>query len=163
LGNNTVTSGRASMTDFTITLSDDRLDSDGDVVALGFLTIGQFHESFHASLSYWDRERYLLQWREALERLIEGEDRSALVTSMYDPGAAGYIFWWPLYAVGDSIHVQNHVLFLNDLVEPFDEAELYRFVRERETVSEDGQAISEWTVALSVIETFLRLPTLTVR
>jgi hypothetical protein len=136
---------------------------DGGVFALGSLSLGAFLEDFHASLSYWDRDRYLAQWREGLDRLVNGEIRSAVVTSMYDPRIADYIFWWPMYAIGDSIHLQNQILFLNDLGEPFDEAEPYRFVRERETISEDGQPISEWTVSLSDIETFLRLPTLTVR
>lgn len=151
------------MNGFSITLSECSFDLDGDTFALGSLSIGAFQEDFHASLSYWDRDKYLAQWRNGLNRLVNGEIRSAIVTSMYDPRFANYIFWWPLYAIGDNIHVQNHGLFLDDLDESFDEADLYRFVRERETESEDGQSISEWTVKLSDIENFLRSPSLAAR
>ncbi len=143
------------MTVFWITLSEDRFESHGDYVALGNLKIGDFKEDFHASLSHWNQGRYRSQWQEALERLVKGEERSALVTSMYDPETANFITWWPLYRDGDSVRVQNQVLLLDDLADSFDELNPYRSVGQRETRTEEGDPISEWTVNLPDIEEFL--------
>ncbi len=144
------------MTDFSISLGEDQFDYEGQLVALGSLNIGEFHESFHASLSYWDRDSYLAHWIEALTRLVRGESRSALVTSMYNPATANLIRWWPLYRVGENTHFQEQVLILSQLEPPFEEADLYRFVPLRETASEDGERLSEWTLNLTAIEDFLR-------
>ncbi len=144
------------MTSFSIALSKDQFESDNEMVALGWLKIGEFEENFHASLSYWDREEYLSQWGEALERLEKGKSRSALVTSMYDPETANFIRWWPLYLIGDNVHFQEQILFIPDLEQPFDETDLYKFVQQRETDSEDGGKLSEWTLKLKAIEDFLK-------
>ncbi|WP_193368588.1 hypothetical protein [Pelagibius marinus] len=143
------------MTAFWITLSEDQFESDGEKIALGSIKLGNFQEDFHASLSHWDQERYRSQWKEALERLVKGEDKSALVTSMYDPDKANFITWWPLYRDGDCVLVQNQLLFLAELAKPFSEAQPYKSVPRRETTTEDGEAISEWTIDLSDIEEFL--------
>ena len=140
------------MNDFLINLDSEVFESDGDLVVSGALKIGEVNESFHASLSYWDKGRYLSQWKYALKRLLNGEQRSAVVTTMYDPSKANFIFWWVMYLVGDSVYVQNHVLFLDELDRAFDETDLYGFIPERETRSEDGEMISEWMVALSAIK-----------
>ena len=140
---------------FSITLSEDRFETYGDTVAVGSLKLADFQEDFHASLSYWDQGRYRSQWKVALKRLIKGEEHSALVTSMYDPRTANFIFWWPMYRDGTSVRVQNQCLFLAELAQPFDESNLYTSVPQRETTSEDGTAISEWTLDMSDIETFL--------
>ncbi|WP_422368787.1 hypothetical protein [Pelagibius sp.] len=147
------------MTDFSISLGQDQFDYEGELVALGSLKIGEFRESFHASLSYWGRDRYLTQWREALERLIKGAPRSALVTSMHSPATTNLIRWWPLYRIGDNAHFQEQVLFMNQLEQPFEEADLYRLVPPRETTSEDSERLSEWALNLTAIETFLESET----
>jgi hypothetical protein len=146
---------QAGMTIFSITLSEDRFESCGDMAALGSLQIGDFVENFHAPLSYWDRKKYLSQWCEALERLIDGESHSALVTSMYDPRTANFIRWWPLYRIGDSVHFQEHALLMDDLEQPFDETDIYKSVPRHETTSEDDGRISEWVAKLSDIEVYL--------
>jgi CdiI N-terminal domain len=143
------------MTAFYIALSEDHLEPDGEAVALGSLKLGEFQEGFHASLSHWDQSRYRSQWKEALERLVKGEERSALITSMYDPATANFITWWPLYRSGNSVHAQNHFLFMDELQQPFDELNPYKSVLQRETISEDGDRLSEWTINLSDIEEFL--------
>jgi hypothetical protein len=142
---------------FSITLSDSRLEAHGDSMAPGALKLGDFQEDFLASLSYWNPAAYRSQWQEASERLVEGKDRPALITSMHDPRTANFIVWWPLYRDGDSVHVHNQILFLDELVQPFDESDLYRAVPPRETKTDEGDPISEWTVRLSNIEEFLRV------
>jgi hypothetical protein len=140
---------------FSISLDRKDLYSDGDLFALGSLKIGYFSEDFRSSLSYWDRNKYLSQWREALKRLLNGERCSALVTTMYDPKNANFIFWWVMYLIGDDVHMQNHVLFLDELERQFDESELYSFIPEREEQTEEGQPISEWVVKISAIKGFV--------
>lgn len=143
------------MTNFSIDLSKHEFKSEEDMVVTGLLKIGEFAEEFQASLSYWDRRKYLIQWKEALERLFKGENSSAFVTNMYDPSTANFIFWWVMYLIGDNVHIQNHVLFLDELEGKFDETELYKFIPERETVTEEGEPISEWVVKLSDIREYL--------
>ena len=41
-------------------------------------------------------------------------ERSALITSVGEPGTANFVFWWPLYADGETVRVQHHVLFLSE-------------------------------------------------
>lgn len=142
------------MNDFSIELDNKPFEIEGDLVVSGVLTIGDFNEKFQASLCYWDRTKYLSQWKEALQRLLSGESCTALVTTMYDPDSANFIFWWVMYLIGNKVHVQNHVLFLDELQRPFDEARLYSFIPEHNAQTEDGTPISEWLVEISEIEAF---------
>lgn len=75
---------------------------------------------------------------------------------MYDPLLANFITWWPLYRVGDTVFVQNHLLFVNTLNMPFNVDALQDFVRPRRTINEEGAVISEWPVALSAVEAFAK-------
>ena len=140
------------MMNFFIGFSGDEFQSEGDLVASGVLKIGDFTESLQISLSYWNREQYLDQWREALERLLKGGSSSAIVTTMYDSNTANFIFWWVMYLIGDSVHIQNHVLFLDELEQPFDEFNLYRFIPKRETHTEEGEPISEWVIKVTDLQ-----------
>lgn len=139
------------MSVFSVSLGTEVFESEDDLVISGSLIIGDFKEDFHASLSYWDRNRYLSQWKEGLERLLRRENYSAVVTTMYDPSTANFIFWWVMYLIGNDVYIQNHVLFLDELDKPFDETDLYSFVPEREIQTEEGEPISEWSVSLSAI------------
>ena len=140
------------MSEFLISLDKKEIESEGDLVVKGTLMLGDFKEDFYASLSYWDRDRYLLQWKSALERLLDGGVNSAIVTTMYDPSTANFIIWWVMYAVGGEIRVQNQILFLDELERPFDESDLYSFIPEREMQSENGYRISEWVVGIPAIK-----------
>ena len=78
------------------------------------------------------------------------------MTEYVGPEASSKLEWWPLYRLGDTVHVQNHLLFYDQLTEPFSLANAAKFIRDRQTVNEDGLAISEWTVAFSDLEDFAR-------
>lgn len=143
------------MTYFNISLGQNKFEFDGDLVIPGYLVIGEFNETFQASLSYWDRDKYLSQWKEALRRLSNGERSTALVTKMYNPNTANFIFWWVFYLIKDIVHIQNQILFLNELERPFEESNLYEFIPARETHTQDGILISEWTVNISDIKNFI--------
>ena len=144
------------MCNFSIKISKNEFESEGDLVAEGVLKIGGDIENFNASLSYWGRRQYCSQWREALNRLTIGFDRTAVVTTMYDPATANFIFWWLLYVIEEKIYIQNHVLFMGDLEDDFDEEDIYKFIPIRETHTEEGEPISEWSVTINDIEECLR-------
>ncbi len=72
------------------------LEADPGVVALyGKICIGDNLETLIASLYSWNEAMYQQHWESALGRLVEGETKSALITSYADPTVAKYIFWWP--------------------------------------------------------------------
>ena len=131
-----------------IELSDEIAEFEGEQVLRGVLHISSSSEYFHAPVSYWDREKYLSQWRQGLNLILRGCSKSAFLTTMYDPATANFIFWWVMYLVGSEVHIQHHILFMEDLNEAFSENDFSRFVPERETMTEDGDAISEWKVSV---------------
>jgi hypothetical protein len=140
---------------FAIRLKDKLEVEDNETFALGEIIIGSFSENFQASISYWRIDRYKSQWKQALKRLIEGSSMTALITSMYDPQLANFIFWWVFYRVEETVYIQNHVLFMDDIEGTFNEKLIYDYIPKRETVNEDGDRISEWKTDLKSIKTFL--------
>lgn len=134
------------MSDFVISLNRLEFERDGYLIMEGVLKIGGFIEKFESPVSYWSREKYLNQWNDGVARILSGCDKSAIVTTMHDPVTANLLFWWVMYSVGDKVYMQNHVVILDFLVEPFDENRLYDFIPDRETINEDGEKISEWVL-----------------
>ncbi len=143
------------MNEFAINLTGKFKVADDEKMAIGKILIGEFYENFHASLSYWDSDKYEFQWKQALTRIIEGASTTALITSMYDPQLANFIFWWVLYRDGEDIYIQNHVLFMDDIDGSFEEGCVYDYIPQREIVNEDGDRISEWVTELKAIKSFL--------
>jgi hypothetical protein len=127
----------------------------GPIEAAGEIVLGGFRELFLASLSFWTRVQYEAHWREALNRIVTKESPSCLITTMYDPVIANFIWWWPMYREAEEILVQNHLLLLTELKERFDPNNPYRFISEYGNRSEDGEPISEWKVSIGDISTFL--------
>jgi hypothetical protein len=76
---------------------------------------------------------------------------------MFDPSIANFIFWWTLYLDENTVHIQNQILFLNLLDKPFLELNPYEFIRTRETVTDEGDKISEWDVDVDDIKVYLNL------
>lgn len=56
---------------------------------------------------------------------------------------------------GSIVHIQNQILFLDELEKPFLETNPYEFIRARETVSDEGDKISEWHVDVNYIQAYL--------
>lgn len=135
----------------SIELSNEVIPFEGEQVLHGELRIDCFNEHFNAPISYWDRNKYLSQWKQGLNLILDGHSKSAFIATMYDPKTADFIFWWVMYRVGSNVYLQNHILFMDGLNEPFDENHFSKFVPERETVTEDGDAISEWKVSVEDI------------
>ncbi|HET9789355.1 MAG TPA: hypothetical protein VFP47_19635 [Pyrinomonadaceae bacterium] len=122
---------------------------------LGLITIGSYVERFVAAIGYWDVTGYRRHWQEAITRIVQGAASSTLITSMYDPAVANFIYWWPMYRLGHTVQFQNHILFLNALDKPFDPNDPFRFVPERTIINSDGDQISEWSASIADLQRFL--------
>ncbi|WP_158920174.1 hypothetical protein [Streptomyces sp. NBRC 109706] len=142
---------------FAITLDPGQLSPDaiGQVEALGVIRIGAFQEEFHASLSFWSADDYRRSWRAGFAVLADDPAAtSCLVTSISDPATSNFVFCWPLYRSGETVYVQNSLIFLEELTSPFDPAAPWHSVLPRETVGEEDQPISEWTTNMTALSEF---------
>lgn len=124
-------------------------------IIYGEIVIGDFTEKFEASLSYWKEEDYRKHWEDGLARILSGNKKSCLITTMYDPHVSNYIFWWPLYREKESIIFHNQILFLKKLKPPFDPKFPYEHIDDRVSEDEDGWKISEWQIPITDISHFL--------
>jgi hypothetical protein len=86
---------------------------------------------------------------------LAGAERTALVTAMYDPALANFLTWWPMYREQELVFVQNHLLFMAQLTRHFDVEAMDGFVPARETIDDEGQKVSEWSVPLAEVAHFL--------
>jgi contact-dependent growth inhibition (CDI) system CdiI-like immunity protein len=127
----------------------------GVVASLGIIQIGSYQERFIASLMYWSADDYRCHWKQAIERILNSSDVSCLITSMVDPTARNHIFWWPMYRENNTVFIQNCILFFDQLQSPFDERNPFSSVTERQTIDEDDNRISEWSVQINELEEFL--------
>ncbi|WP_330455490.1 hypothetical protein OIB37_00435 [Streptomyces sp. NBC_00820] len=122
---------------------------------VGRIVVGGFGETFPIDLTYWNSSHYEQSWSSALNRL-EGGDvaTSCLVSSLSDPVTANFISCWPLYRIGDDVFVQNSLVFLAELSEPFDPEQPWLSIGPREVVDEGGNEISEWRVDVEAVRRF---------
>ena len=145
---------------FSIAFQDEPLcypyDDPATPAACGLLVLGDWKEEFLASLHQWSKEDYEKQWRHAINVLIHGTRKSALITEYISPEAASHLVWWPMHLVGETVFFQNHLLFYDQLERPFFIEDALSFVRDRETMDEDGKRICEWAVNFSDVEAFAR-------
>ena len=147
------------MPDFSIEFEETKIGTpDSALVSNARITIGDFTERFEASLEFWSKNDYRCHWRTSIRRLTELSElhnKSCLITSLTDPKSANFLFWWPIYRIGDCAYFQNQVLFLDQIVGRFDPNNPYGFVSDRMTVSQVGSPISEWSVPVSSLSRFL--------
>jgi hypothetical protein len=135
-------------------------ENDPDFKAVwGEILIGEFRESFVASVVSWDAVQYIKQWESALRKIVTGSAPSVLITSYVEPSlsSGSYLGWWPLYRKGDSVYIQNQLRALyrkggfiyiqNELLSsdpldrPFFLERPWESVKEREIMSEEGSKI----------------------
>lgn len=140
---------------FHITFTDDPVEAEEAPAAYGRIQINTFEEGFLSSLAYWNRSRYEAQWKDGIERILNGADTSCLIVNMVDPLQANFILWWILYREGNDVHFQNAVLFIDELEGTFDENTPYRHIPARRTRSEEGLPISEWVTSVDDVARFL--------
>lgn len=120
----------------------------------GQIVIGDHIESFIASLTYWGFEAYRRQWKEGIQRILDGEPRSCLITEMYDPLKTDYIVWWPMYQFGEAVILQNRVLFLDTLSTLFDEMDPYKHIPARVGMDQEEEEKAEWMISISELKAF---------
>lgn len=130
------------MSRFLITLQVDG----SDALASGVLAIGDCVERFEATLGRWSAADYRRHWEEALRRLMSGEGDALFLTDV--PGAEGVQFFraWVAYRDREDIVFQELILFVDPMGEDIDLTAPWRHIPARRTVTEDGEAISEWRV-----------------
>jgi len=118
------------------------------------IQIGQFKEDFYCNSSYWKREDYLNQWDDALKKVSLEKKDALLVSNMYDPKSGNFLFYWVLYVEDKKVYIQEQILFLDELKECFDELNLYKYIKARETIGENKEKISQWETTIEKIKLF---------
>lgn len=124
-------------------------------LAIGSIALGSYRESFECPIHLWRREDYEEHWVQAVERLVNGAESTALITELYDPASASFIKWWPAYRFGARVTFHNQLLLMADLPTPFELRDIYRHIPPYQQVNEDGDRISEWSVPIEQLESFL--------
>lgn len=122
------------------------ISSAGSGPAQAEISIGDHQELAEVPLEYWRRDQYRKQWRDALQGVVSGKLSECLITAMYDPKNANFLMWWPMWRVGDTVYVQNQILFMDKIREGFDENKIERYIPKRMTTTSEGEKISEWSV-----------------
>jgi hypothetical protein len=117
----------------------------------GVIKIGNFEERFDCALDYWMPVQYQAQWNDAIDKLLQGHPRVALVSSITNPKTANFLFWWPIYSIDDSAHFQQQILFREDFPCAFDFDSLLESVPVYESIDDEGQKLSEWVTPLEDI------------
>ena len=111
----------------------------------GSITIGDHSEQFQSAMDYWDERRYEQQWEQASDRLRERK-HAAFITSITNPRNSNFIRWWVCYVQNEELVFQEHILFLNELNEAFQEKSPYTHIPSYESHTEEGDPISEWRI-----------------
>ncbi len=121
------------------------------------MLFGNFDEHFIAWLGFWTRENYENQWSEGLDRVLAGLS-SCLITNMNRPDCAReeYIMRaWLLYPAGESAVIHEKLFFADQLETGFCVTQPYQHVPNRQSLSDDGDEISEWRIEIAAIRRFL--------
>jgi hypothetical protein len=121
----------------------------------GRIQIGDFQEKFEINVSFWEPKNYVNHWNRSILRIANKEEKSCLITSLSDPRNSNFIFWWPMYRDKDKVFIQNGVLFLDEVSDSFTLENPYENIPDRETVSEDGEPISEWEIGIESLKNYL--------
>jgi hypothetical protein len=146
------------MRDFSIGISaEDKYDE--QKACYGYIQIGDFREKLEINVSFWMPEDYIAQWNRAILRIVEKDEKSCLITSLSSPQDSNFIFWWPMYRNKDTVFIQNGILFLDEISSSFTFENPYEDVPDRETVSEDGEPISEWEISIDALKNYLTFVT----
>lgn len=123
--------------------------------ASGRIIIEGFTETFRVPLGFWDESDYRRSWRQACEVLnASPHSTSCFMTSMTDPSNSNFLTCWPLYREAEDVYIQNAIIFLDEIAEPFDPAAPWRSVGPRYQIDEDGNKISEWITSMDSLREF---------
>jgi hypothetical protein len=116
--------------------------------------LGDHREEFASTLFEWTKSDYEEQWRYAITSLLQGKEKVALIVYFVSSVNSDNFEWWPMYRLGDNVALQDHMLWYDQLAKPFLIEGQFEFVKNRQTLNEDGERISEWSVPLASIREF---------
>ncbi|MGY6269025.1 hypothetical protein ACXIUT_04985 [Achromobacter denitrificans] len=116
---------------FGISLKDQLLTKFDEVVLLGEVEIDGYKESFFAPVEYWSRADYLRSWKRALAEGFRDGAHAVLVTSMRNSLSCNFVFYWVVFLEGDKAYIQNGVIFIDELSEPFAPHKINSYVSAR--------------------------------
>ena len=86
---------------------------------------------------------------------LKVDGKAGLFINMVNPEETDILEWWVFYKENDLVYIQNHFLLFENLNEVFNINNSSKYILERETLSEDGELISEWSVSMQSIEEFI--------
>ena len=115
----------------------------------GEIQIDDFKESFRADLSFWSKTDYEHHWARAAEVLHEGSP-VVFIISMTDPATSNFIRSWACYPIKRELVFQERILFLEDLSEPFNLDEPHSHALPYESLTDEGEAFSEWRTSREI-------------
>ena len=131
------------------------LAENGELSQRGRITLGDFSEQFISPLVFWTVADYERQWIEGARRIIDGGERSCFVTAMRESPFSGVVFLWPVYRVGQDVYLQHRLILPEHVNGSFDPLDPYAQIDRRETLSADGEQVSEWQVNLRDVARFV--------
>jgi len=119
--------------------------------AYGVIKFNDFYEHFYMSSSFWSIEDYQRQWQLAIDRLNSGQTTCFIVN--FQP-LTPWIDMWIAYHVGDKLYIQNRYLigdFYHEILGEnfFTPENSFDFIPKRETITEEGNKVSEWVIQLT--------------
>lgn len=126
---------------------------DEELVLPSRIIIDDFKESLYIPISYWSLEDYKKSWRKSIKEGLQKKNHAALAVSMHEPENTNFVFIWALYFIGNTAHIQNKVLFIEEHPN-FTIDSINDCIRPRETHNEDGMKISEWNTDIKSILDF---------
>jgi hypothetical protein len=109
----------------------------------GVIKIDGFEEAFESELSYWSQAQYEAHWHQAKETISTGNS-ACFITSITNPEHSNFIRTWACYPINGKLVFQECVLFLDELEPPFNANKPHLNVLPYESLTEDGEQISEW-------------------
>ena len=68
---------------------------------------------------------------------------------------SGAVFLWPAYRVGQNVYLQHRLILPEHVNGSFDPSDPYAQIDHRETLSVDGEQLSEWHIDLSDVARFV--------
>jgi hypothetical protein len=140
---------------FDIYLTTEFVSESNHEAVYGRIQIEDYTETFVCSLVCWSAAQYENHWREACQRLIDGRQQSALISSYVEPSMSEFLVWWPLYSDGQVVHVRNELVEYSQLRKPFSDKDPWSSIRARKIATDEGAKISEWDTGIQSIQEFL--------
>jgi hypothetical protein len=143
---------------FDIKVVTARIDAEDWSYAEIELALGDDRQRVATNLVEWSVEDYARQWRQGVQRLIDGETRNCLVTN-YQGRDAGVHFIWAMWREGEAVSFHEQLVPTEQLTAPFNPDVAWQLVGPRVSVTEEGEPVSEWMVEFESLVAWYRAAT----